>query len=156
VTVKGDKPVRRSVRWVRKRPRLSGIFCGPVSEPWNSRSPTTQLIRGRRTTSAREIAPLRRRCRIATETIDAAIVGKLAELGVMAAALPEEHGGMGLDMVSYTLVVEELGKADSNVRGIVSVSNGLYGKSLAKWENRGAKARLLRLSPPVRPSAVDL
>ncbi|MDX6427417.1 MAG: hypothetical protein QOD52_2822, partial [Gaiellaceae bacterium] len=64
-----------------------------------------------------------------SETIDRSIVGKLAGLGFLAAALPEEHGGMGLDMLSYTLVVEELGKADSNVRGIVSVSNGLYGKS---------------------------
>ena len=40
-----------------------------------------------------------------SETIDRDIVGKLAELGFLAAALPEEHGGMGLDMVSYTLVV---------------------------------------------------
>ena len=67
------------------------------------------------------------------ETIDRRIVGKLAELGFLAAALPEEHGGMGLDMVSYALVVEEIGSADSNVRGIVSVSNGLYGKSVARW-----------------------
>jgi butyryl-CoA dehydrogenase len=81
-----------------------------------------------------------------TETIDRSIVGKLAELGFLAAALPEEHGGMGLDMVSYALVVEELGKADSNVRGIVSVSNGLYGKSVAKWGSEEQKARLL---PPL-------
>jgi alkylation response protein AidB-like acyl-CoA dehydrogenase len=59
------------------------------------------------------------------EAIDRDVVGKLAELGFLAAALPEEHGGLGLDMVSYALVVEELGRTDSNVRGIVSVSNGL-------------------------------
>ena len=68
-----------------------------------------------------------------SESIDRGIVGKLAGLGFLGAALPEEHGGMGLDMVSYALVVEELGRADSNVRGIVSVSNGLYGKSLSRW-----------------------
>ena len=78
-----------------------------------------------------------------TETIDRAIVGKLAELGFLAAALPEEHGGLGLDMVSYALVVEEVGRADSNVRGIVSVSNGLYGKSVARWGNEEQRARLL-------------
>jgi alkylation response protein AidB-like acyl-CoA dehydrogenase len=78
-----------------------------------------------------------------TETIDRSIVGKLAGLGFLAAALPEEHGGMGLDLVSYALVVEEIGRADSNVRGIVSVSNGLYGKSVAKWGNDEQKARLL-------------
>jgi alkylation response protein AidB-like acyl-CoA dehydrogenase len=81
-----------------------------------------------------------------TETIDRAIVGKLAGLGFLGAALPEEHGGMGLDMVSYALVVEEIGRADSNVRGIVSVSNGLYGKSIAKWGTEEQKARLL---PPL-------
>jgi hypothetical protein len=81
-----------------------------------------------------------------TETIDRSIVGKLAELGFLAAALPEEHGGMGLPMASYTLVVEELGRADSNVRGIVSVSNGLYGKTVAKWGTDGQRAELL---PPL-------
>jgi alkylation response protein AidB-like acyl-CoA dehydrogenase len=78
-----------------------------------------------------------------TEAIDRSIVGKLAELGFLSAALPEEHGGMGLEMVSYALVVEEIGRADSNVRGIVSVSNGLYGKSVARWGTDEQKARLL-------------
>ncbi len=78
-----------------------------------------------------------------TESIDRGIVAKLAELGFLAAALPEEHGGMGLDMVSYALVVEEIGRADSNVRGIVSVSNGLYGKTVATWGSDEQRARLL-------------
>ena len=78
-----------------------------------------------------------------TETIDRGIVAKLAELGFLAAALPVEHGGMGLDLVSYALVVEEIGRADSNVRGIVSVSNGLYGKTVAKWGNDEQRSRLL-------------
>ena len=47
---------------------------------------------------------------------------------------------MGLDTVSYCLVMEELGRADSSVRGIVSVSVGLVGKTIAKWgtEEQGA------------------
>ena len=40
---------------------------------------------------------------------------------------------MGLDTVSYCLVMEELGRADSSVRGIVSVNNGLVGKTIAQW-----------------------
>src|SRR5581483_3260797 len=78
-----------------------------------------------------------------TETIDRGIVGRLAELGFLAAALPEEHGGLGLDLVSYTLVVEEIGRADSNVRGIVSVSNGLFGKTVARFGTDEQRARLL-------------
>jgi alkylation response protein AidB-like acyl-CoA dehydrogenase len=81
-----------------------------------------------------------------TEAIDRGIVEKLASVGFLAAALPEEHGGMGLGVVDYTLVVEELGRADSNVRGIVSVSNGLYGKTVARWGNEEQRARLL---PPL-------
>jgi alkylation response protein AidB-like acyl-CoA dehydrogenase len=77
------------------------------------------------------------------EAIDRGLVERLAELGFLAAALPEADGGMGLDMVAYTLVVEELGRADSNVRGIVSVSNGLYGKSIARWGTEEQRAALL-------------
>src|SRR3954468_2303575 len=77
------------------------------------------------------------------ETIDRGIVAKLSSLGFLAAALPEEQGGLGLDMVSYTLLVEELGRADSNVRGIVSVSNGLYGKTMARWGTPAQRARVL-------------
>ncbi len=85
----------------------------------------------------REIVPYARDWDRAEE-IDRAIVGKLAEVGFLAAKLPEEHGGGGLDTVSYTLICEELGRADSNVRGIVSVSNGLFGSSMAKWASDGA------------------
>ena len=67
-----------------------------------------------------------------SERMDRGIVAKLAEIGFLGCALPEEHGGMGLDTVSYCLVMEELGRADSSVRGIVSVNYGLAGKTIAK------------------------
>ena len=68
-----------------------------------------------------------------SERMDPGIVGKLAEVGFLGCALPEEHGGMSLDTAAYCLVMEELGRADSSVRGIVSVNNGLAGKTIAKW-----------------------
>jgi alkylation response protein AidB-like acyl-CoA dehydrogenase len=68
-----------------------------------------------------------------SERMDEEIVPKLAEIGFLGCALPEEYGGMGLDTISYCLVMEELGRADSSVRGIVSVNNGLAGKTIAKW-----------------------
>jgi alkylation response protein AidB-like acyl-CoA dehydrogenase len=67
------------------------------------------------------------------EELPRSLVATLAEAGFLAAALPEELGGGGLDSVSYCLLCEELGRADSSVRGIVSVSNGLFGKTVAKW-----------------------
>jgi alkylation response protein AidB-like acyl-CoA dehydrogenase len=68
-----------------------------------------------------------------SERMDEGIVPKLAEIGFLGCALPEEFGGTGLDTISYCLVMEELGRADSSVRGIVSVNNGLAGKTIAKW-----------------------
>ena len=77
-----------------------------------------------------------------SERMDLGIVEKLADVGFLGCALPEEHGGMGLDTVSYCLVMEELGRADSSVRGIVSVNNGLAGKTIAKWGTEEQKARV--------------
>ncbi len=77
------------------------------------------------------------------EELPRSLVGTLAEAGFLAAALPEELGGGGLDSVSYCLLCEELGKADSSVRGIVSVSNGLYGKTIAKWGSEAQRAEHL-------------
>jgi alkylation response protein AidB-like acyl-CoA dehydrogenase len=78
-----------------------------------------------------------------TERMDLGIVAKLADVGFLGCALPEEHGGMGLDTVSYCLVMEELGRADSSVRGIVSVNNGLAGKTIAKWGTEAQQAEWL-------------
>ncbi len=90
----------------------------------------------------REIAPHVRDWDRAEE-IDRALVGKLAAVGLLAPTVAEAHGGMGLDTVSYTLVVEEIGRVDSNVRGIVSVSNGLVGKTIARWGTDEQRERLL-------------
>jgi alkylation response protein AidB-like acyl-CoA dehydrogenase len=78
-----------------------------------------------------------------SERMDRGIVEKLAEVGFLGCGLPEAYGGLGLDMVSYCLVMEELGKADSSVRGIASVNNGLAGKTIAKWGTDEQKAEWL-------------
>jgi len=62
------------------------------------------------------------------ESVDLAIVPKLGELGFFGLTIPEEYGGVGGDYITYCIGMEELGRADSAVRGIVSVSMGLVGK----------------------------
>ncbi|WP_165988604.1 acyl-CoA dehydrogenase family protein [Streptomyces sp. YIM 98790] len=64
------------------------------------------------------------------ESVDRAVVGRLGELGFLGLTLPEEYGGSGGDHLAYCLVLEELGRGDSAVRGIVSVSLGLVAKSV--------------------------
>jgi alkylation response protein AidB-like acyl-CoA dehydrogenase len=86
------------------------------------------------------------------EEIDRALVPKLAGAGFLGAGWDEEYGGSGLDTVSYALVVEELGKADSSVRGIVSVNVGLVGKTIARFASQELKRAWL----PRLASGADL
>jgi alkylation response protein AidB-like acyl-CoA dehydrogenase len=67
------------------------------------------------------------------ELVDREIVGRLGELGFLGLTLPEELGGTPVDSRSYCLMMEELGRGDSAIRGIVSVSLGLVAKSIAAY-----------------------
>ena len=62
------------------------------------------------------------------EEVDPALPAKLGEIGFFGITIPEEYGGLGGDWITYCIGMEELGRADSAVRGIVSVSTGLCGK----------------------------
>ena len=62
------------------------------------------------------------------ESVDTKIIPKLGEIGFFGLTIPEEYGGLGGDYITYCIGMEELGRADSSVRGIVSVSMGLVGK----------------------------
>ena len=65
------------------------------------------------------------------EHVDPAIAKRLGELGFLGLTIPEQYGGVECDMLSYVLATEELGRGDSAVRGIVSVSLGLVTKTIA-------------------------
>jgi len=67
------------------------------------------------------------------EEMDRAIVGKLAQAGYLGATIAERYDGSELDTVGYAQVIEELGRADNSVRGVVSVSAGLVAKTLGRW-----------------------
>ncbi|MEW1754801.1 acyl-CoA dehydrogenase family protein [Streptomyces angustmyceticus] len=88
--------------------------------------------------AAREIAPYATAWDRA-EQVDRGIVKKLGGLGFLGLTVPEEYGGSGGDHLSYVLVTEELGRADSAVRGIVSVSLGLVAKTVAAWGDEEQK-----------------
>ncbi|MFH8618525.1 acyl-CoA dehydrogenase family protein [Streptomyces sp. NPDC017979] len=73
------------------------------------------------------------------ESVDRDIVRRLGQLGFLGLTVPEEYGGSGGDHLAYCLVTEELGRGDSAVRGIVSVSLGLVAKTLAVWGDEAQK-----------------
>jgi alkylation response protein AidB-like acyl-CoA dehydrogenase len=77
------------------------------------------------------------------ESVDLAIIPKMADIGFFGLTIPEEYGGLGGDYLTYVLGMEELGRADSALRGIVSVSNGLVGKSILGFGSEEQKQEWL-------------
>lgn len=77
------------------------------------------------------------------EQVDRGIVGKLGAAGLLGLGVPEEMGGSGGDMFAYCLAIEELGRGDQAIRGIVSVSLGLVGKSIVKYGTAEQQERWL-------------
>jgi butyryl-CoA dehydrogenase len=82
------------------------------------------------------------------------IVKQLGQLGLMGMTIPTEHGGGGMDNISYVLALEEIAKACASTAIIMSVHNSLvtypvyefgsdeikkkYVPALAKGEKLGA------------------
>ena len=62
--------------------------------------------------------------------------------GYLGAALPEQWGGGGLDPVSYGLVTEEIGKACSSVRSLMTVHN-MSAQVIARIGNQDQREDLL-------------
>ncbi|MEV7327687.1 acyl-CoA dehydrogenase family protein [Micromonospora sp. NPDC093244] len=77
------------------------------------------------------------------ESVDPAVVGMLGDLGFLGLTIAESDGGSGGDHLAYCLVLEELGRGDSAVRGIVSVSLGLVAKSIAAHGSAAQRAEWL-------------
>jgi alkylation response protein AidB-like acyl-CoA dehydrogenase len=77
------------------------------------------------------------------EAVDRSIVGKLAKVGFLGLTVPETYGGSGGDHLSYCLMMEELGRGDTAVRGIVSVSLGLVGKTILSFGTEDQKRHWL-------------
>jgi alkylation response protein AidB-like acyl-CoA dehydrogenase len=79
-----------------------------------------------------EVAP-RARDLDRAEAFPDELLPKLFEIGFLGAPIPEAYGGMGLDYLSYGLIVEELGRTDASMRSLVSVNVGLVSLTILKW-----------------------
>ncbi|HKG34840.1 MAG TPA: acyl-CoA dehydrogenase family protein [Solirubrobacterales bacterium] len=74
---------------------------------------------------------------------DRELARKLGEVGYLGAPVAEEYGGRGLDYLSYGLVVEQVGRADSSARTVVSVVTSLVAGSIERWGDEEQKRRWL-------------
>lgn len=55
-----------------------------------------------------------------SDTYPAELVGKMMELGLFGITVPEEYGGLGLDYLTYAMVVEELAYGWMSVSGFLN------------------------------------
>ncbi|MCB9593371.1 MAG: acyl-CoA dehydrogenase [Sandaracinaceae bacterium] len=92
--------------------------------------------------ATKEVAPLARELdkegRWPTE-----LVARMGELGLMGVAVPSEHGGAGIDNVSYALAMEEIARACASTAVIMSVNNSLFCDPLLKYGSDAQKKEFL-------------
>jgi len=117
-----------------------------------------QMIDTVRTWVAREVIPVASALEHADE-YPAAIVEGMKELGLFGLTIPEEYGGLGLDLLTYIGVIEELAYGWMTLSGVVNTHTmcatliGTYGTDAQKqrWLPQmvdGARRGALSLSEP--------
>jgi hypothetical protein len=74
---------------------------------------------------------------------DRELASKLGEVGYLGAPVAEKYGGRGLDYIGYGLIVEQVGRADSSARTVVSVQTSLVAGSIERWGSEEQKQRWL-------------
>ncbi|MGB1249922.1 MAG: acyl-CoA dehydrogenase family protein [Candidatus Promineifilaceae bacterium] len=92
--------------------------------------------------AAEEVAPLARETDESGE-FPIHLVKRMGELGFLAGTVSAEYGGSAMDYVSYTLLSEELGRADSSVRGFLAVHGSLVTLCINDWGTEAQKRKYL-------------
>ena len=77
------------------------------------------------------------------ERYPADIVAEMGALGMFGGPIPEEYGGAGLDYISYAIMNEEISKACSSVRTVLSVQLSLVATTILKWGSEAQKKKYL-------------
>jgi alkylation response protein AidB-like acyl-CoA dehydrogenase len=75
-----------------------------------------------------------------------ALVGQMAELGLLGIQLPEQYGGSAMSAVDYCLAIEELARVCPAVALSVAAHNGLCSAHIAMF---GTEAQKTRFLPPL-------
>src|SRR5690348_4126668 len=70
------------------------------------------------------------------------IVEQMKELGLFGVTIPEEHGGMGLDLTTYAMIVEELSRGWISISGVIN-THFIGSYLLMKFGNEEQKQKYL-------------
>ena len=92
--------------------------------------------------AAREIMPIAHEMDVKGEMPED-LVDKLRANGFFGLSFPEEHGGLGVDTITYAVVVEELARASAGVCIMVTVHNSVGYYPVAMFGSDELKAEYL-------------
>ncbi len=67
------------------------------------------------------------------------IVEQMKDLGIFGITIPEEHGGLGLDLLTYVAVIEELAAGWMSLTGVVNTH--VIAANLVLWHGTGEQKR---------------
>ena len=110
----------------------------------NLSSESVQLLTLAREFSEERLRPTAGERDLHEDVFDGAIHQELGELGFLGMRVPEAYGGLGLDLLTYLYVLEELAWGDSGVAVSVSVHNSL---SVSILTRRGSEEQRQRWLP---------
>ncbi|MCE9559332.1 MAG: acyl-CoA dehydrogenase family protein [Armatimonadetes bacterium] len=74
---------------------------------------------------------------------DSEMLEKMAAAGVLGMSIPAKYGGADTDYISLGIVCEELERADTTARVVMSVHSGLHSLTLLQWGTEEQKQRWL-------------
>lgn len=77
------------------------------------------------------------------QEMNPAFLPRMAELGILGINIPVRYGGQGFDYVTLGLVCEELERADTTLRVVMSVHMGLNSMALLQWGTEEQKQQFL-------------
>lgn len=70
-------------------------------------------------------------------------IKKMRDLGLLSLQVPEEYGGAGLDTISASIAVEEIGRVCGSTGLSISAHNGLGCGPIVKWGSKAQKEKWL-------------
>lgn len=74
---------------------------------------------------------------------DRSMLDKMAKGGMMGIGIPARYGGTDTDYISLGIVCEELERADTSARVVISVHSGLHSLTILQWGTEEQKQRWL-------------
>ncbi len=89
-----------------------------------------------------EIKPLVQKMDEAAQ-IEATLLPKLFEMGLMGIESPEKYGGAGSSFTMACFAIEELARVDGSVSVLVDVQNTLVTNAFLRWTNDAQKSKYL-------------